>query len=107
MKLTIRRGGGLAGMVTQTELDAQALPKPAAQDFAGAVARAHLATPLAVPPAAPPASNWPDALLYDISLQETGPPVSVRYTDETLPESVRKLVAWVDGRPERVESIDP
>ncbi|MHA7270927.1 protealysin inhibitor emfourin [Arthrobacter sp. HLT1-20] len=102
MKLTIRRGGGLAGMVTRTELDGQALPKTAAEDFAGVVARANLA----LQPATPPARNWPDALLYDISLEQTGPPVSVHYTDETLPETVRQLLAWVDGRPERVESIE-
>ncbi|MFQ4147723.1 protealysin inhibitor emfourin [Arthrobacter sp. LAPM80] len=102
MKLTIRRGGGIAGMVTQTELDAQTLPEPAARDFAGAVARAHLA----LQAAEPPARNWPDALLYDIALEETGAPVSVHYTDATLPEDVRLLVAWVDGRPERVESIE-
>lgn len=104
MKLTIRRGGGLAGVVAQTELDAQTLPKPAAEAFAGEVARAKLdAQPTSAPP---PASRWPDAQLYEISLEQAGQPVSVYYTDETLPEPVRELVAWVDGRPERVESIE-
>lgn len=102
MKLTIRRGGGFAGITTQTELDAQALPTPAAEAFAGEVARANLQ----VQPESPPARSWPDAQLYEISLEETEAPVSVHYTDENLPENVRQLVAWVDGRPERVESIE-
>ncbi|MFC8302863.1 protealysin inhibitor emfourin [Specibacter sp. NPDC057265] len=103
MKLTIRRGGGLAGIVAQTELDAQKLPQPAAEAFAGEVARAELQ--LQPPPPPPPASRWADAQLYEISLEEAGPPVCVHFTDETLPENVRQLMAWVDGRPERTESI--
>ncbi|MGO4382856.1 protealysin inhibitor emfourin [Specibacter sp. RAF43] len=103
MKLTIRRGGGIAGVVARTELDAAALPEPDAAAFAGAVDRAALREPHE--PAA--ASRWPDSQLYEISLEEAGPPVSVHFTDETLPEDVRRLLAWVDGRPERVESIEP
>lgn len=103
MKLTIRRGGGLAGVVSQTELDAETLPHTAAEAFAGAVARANLAGQ----PVPAPARDWPDAQLYEISLEGNEAPVSVFYTDENLPETVRTLMAWVDGRPERVESINP
>lgn len=102
MKLTIRRGGGFAGIVTQTELDTQALPKPAAEKFAGEVARANLAGQ----DETPPGRRWPDAQLYEISLEESAESVSVFYTDENLPEEIRQLVEWVDGRPERVESIE-
>lgn len=102
MKLTIRRGGGLAGMVAQTELDDRSLPKTDAEAFAGEVARANLHEQ----PEPPAARPWPDAQLYEILLEAAGPPISLHYTDETLPESVRLLVAWVDGRPERVESIE-
>lgn len=102
MKLTIRRGGGIAGIVAQTELDAQVLPEPAAQAFAGEIARANLHDQIAEPPA----KQWPDGQLYEISLKEAGPPVTCFYTDESLPENVRLLLAWVDGRPERIESIE-
>ncbi len=102
MKLTIRRGGGIAGIVAQTELDAQVLPEPAAQAFAGEIARANLHDQVAEPPA----TQWPDGQLYEISLKEAGPPVTCFYTDESLPENVRLLLAWVDGRPERIESIE-
>ncbi|WP_287929683.1 protealysin inhibitor emfourin [Arthrobacter sp.] len=102
MKLTIRRGGGLAGMVAQTELDASSLPKPDAETFAWEIDRAGLREQ----PVPPPSSRWPDAQLYEISLEEAGPPVSVHYTDANLPEGVRLLLAWVDQRPERVESLE-
>ncbi len=101
MKLTIIRGGGIAGIVARTELDEQALPTLAAKDFAGEVDRANLIKP---PP--PPGQPRPDTQLYEINLEWAGPSVTVRYTDDSLPEGVRLLVAWVDSRPERVESIE-
>lgn len=108
MKLIIRRGGGFAGMITHTELDAKALPGPAAADFAGAVARAELNKTDKAPSARGAARErpWPDAMLYEISLEASGPPVNAQFTDQTLPEGVRHLLEWVDGRPERVESIE-
>ena len=57
-------------------------------------------------PESPPGRSWPDAQLYEISLEETEATVNVFYTDENLPENVRQLMAWVDGRPERIESIE-
>ncbi len=102
MRLIILRGGGLAGIVARTELDAQALPKSEAKTFASEIARANLDEQL--PP--PPVSPAPDSQLYEINLERTRSSISVRYTEQSLPEEVRLLVAWVDSRPERVESIE-
>ncbi|WP_449372050.1 protealysin inhibitor emfourin [Arthrobacter psychrolactophilus] len=102
MRVTILRGGGLPGIVARTELDAAALPKSAARAFASEVARANLGEC----PAPPTANPWPDAQLYELRVEESGPTINVRYTEQSLPERVRLLVAWVDGRPERVESIE-
>ncbi len=102
MKLTIRRGGGIAGMVARTELDAAALPEPAAEAFAAALHSPGMQKP----PAPPPARPWPDAQLYELSLEGAESPLTVHFTDQNLPEDVRQLLAWVDGRPERVESIE-
>ncbi len=102
MKLTVRRGGGISGIVARTELDANALPPTDAAAFTAEVNRARMRE-LPDPPAT---SRRPDSQLYDISLQDTGQPCSRHYTDESLPEDVRRLVAWVDGRPERIESIE-
>lgn len=102
MRVTILRGGGLPGIVARTELDAAALPTSAATTFAKEVARANLGEQ----PAPPTAKPWPDAQLYELRVEEAGPLIHVRYTEQSLPERVRLLVAWVDGRPERVESIE-
>ncbi|MET4002864.1 MULTISPECIES: protealysin inhibitor emfourin [Arthrobacter] len=102
MKLTIIRAGGIAGIVARTELDQQALPKSAAKDFAGEVSRARLSDQ----PPPPPDVPRPDTQLYELNLEWTGREVTARYTDDSLPEDVRLLVAWVDSRPERVESIE-
>lgn len=102
MKLTVLRGGGIAGIVARTELDARALPPPEADVFAGAVDKAGL---FDLPDSPPPASR-PDAQLYEISLEGADRPVSWRCTEDSLPENVRQLLAWVDSRPERVESIE-
>ena len=102
MKLTIIRAGGIAGIVARTELDAQALPEPAAKVFAGEVARADLGS---LPDPAD-ARRWPDSQLYEISVEGTESYFKFRCTDDSMPENVRLLVAWVDSRPERVESIE-
>lgn len=102
MKLIIIRAGGIAGIIARTELDAQSLPKSAAQAFAGEVARANLD---AQPPP-PPKSPRPDTQLCEINLEQAGPTITVRYPEDSMPEDVRLLVAWVDSRPERVESIE-
>lgn len=102
MKLIIIRAGGIAGIVARTELDAQALPKSVATTFAGEVARANLDEP----PPPPPERPRPDLQLYEINVEQAGPTITARYTDESMPEHVRLLVAWVDSRPEKVESIE-
>lgn len=102
MKLTIRRGGGIAGLVARTELDASDLPPPAAEMFAAHMDRSGLRTS-GEPPAA---VRRPDDQLYDLSWEEAGHTGSRRFSESNLPEGVRQLLAWVDGRPERIESIE-
>lgn len=102
MKLIIIRAGGIAGITARTELDAQALPKSAVKTFVGEVERANLDEP----PPPPPKNLRPDTQLYELNLEQAGPTLTVRYTDDSMPEHVRLLVAWVDSRPEKVESIE-
>ena len=102
VKVTIVRGGGIAGIVARTELDAGRLPKAAAKTVADELARASLRY-LPEPAAA---RKLPDAQLYEISVENAEESVRARFTDEALPENVRLLMAWVDSRPERVDSIE-
>lgn len=102
MKLTIRRGGGIAGILARTELDTSDLPLPDAETFAAQMDQSGIRES-GEPPAA---GRGPDAQLYEISWDEAARQYSRRYSEESLPEGVRQLIAWVDGRPERIESIE-
>lgn len=102
MNLTIRRGGGIAGILARTELNTGDLPLPDAETFAAHMDRSGLREP-----AEPPAAGLrPDAQLYEISWEESGRQYSRRYSEDSLPEGVRQLLAWVDGRSERTESLE-
>jgi hypothetical protein len=102
VNLTIRRGGGIAGILARTDLDTNNLPLPDAETFAAKMDRSGLRDQ--EEPPAP--GRRPDAQLYEIGWKESGRQYSRRYSEESLPEGVRQLLAWVDGRPERVESIE-
>lgn len=49
----------------------------------------------------------PDEMLYELTAQDGGRTHTLRYAESQLPEDVRQLIAWVDGRPERSEAIEP
>ncbi|MBT1002285.1 hypothetical protein KIH31_06690 [Paenarthrobacter sp. DKR-5] len=111
MKLIVRRGGGLAGMVRRTDLDAAVLAEEPARDFAVMVERAQLrgAGPAGAEPTAGSAAGgrWPDALSYEVQLDDDdGASHSHSYTDPTLPPDVARLLQWLDGRPERTDSVE-
>jgi hypothetical protein len=47
----------------------------------------------------------PDEMSYEVTVEDQGQATTRRFTEQTLPESLRSLIAWVDGRPERSQSI--
>jgi hypothetical protein len=103
VKVTIVRGGGIAGIVTRTEVDSNALSPQDADTLADEVDRAavrHVEEPTS-------GQNRPDELLFEILLDDGGDAVRRRFTDETLPVGVRRLVDWIDARPERSYTVEP
>jgi hypothetical protein len=104
MRLSVVRGGGVAGMVTRTELDAAGLPPDAAAELHGLLGRAGL---VADAPTAPSPTNHPDEQQYELRLEDEGVTRTVRVSDTTMPEPVRELLQWIDARPEREETIGP
>jgi len=102
VRLEIVRGGGLAGLVSRTELDSADLPAPEAERLAELCRSADLAEP--GDPAPPGAA---DALLYEITLEDAGGRRTARYSDATLPAPAEALVAFVDERPERTTRVAP
>jgi Emfourin len=106
VKLTVIRGGGFAGLSNQAELSSDALPPAEATKLSELVEDAGLLEePVPAAREAPPAH--PDELSYEVSVEHEGRAQTLRFTEQTLPESVRSLIAWVDSRPEQHRSIAP
>lgn len=97
MKVSITRGGGLAGVPIRTELSTDELPADAA--------RALEEHARAIAPAEPPGGRSPDEMSYTVVVESEDGRREAHYTDGTLPDDVRALVAWADERPERREEI--
>ena len=102
LKLTIVRGGGLAGLTRQTELASDALPSAEAAELQELIEGAGLFEDTA-PREAP--SGHPDELSYEVIVEQEGEARTQRFTEQTLPEPVRRLIASVDSRPESRQSI--
>jgi hypothetical protein len=95
MKVSTTRGGGFGGITTRVELDSASLPPDAARELkerAKAVARA-----------AEPPTRLPDEMHYSVTVDA----ITKRYSDSTIPDDVRRLIEWIDQRPERKEEISP
>ena len=102
MRLEIVRCGGLAGMVSRTELDSADLPPPDAERLAALCRAADLAEP-----GGPPAPGAADTLLYEITLEDAAGRRTARYSDASLPAPAQALVEFVDERPERTTRVAP
>ncbi|MDQ3103783.1 MAG: hypothetical protein M3Q87_00915 [Actinomycetota bacterium] len=103
MKLVIVRGGGIGGPVTLTELDSDQLSSADSQALAEQVDRADLGN---VPEPAT-RRRQPDELLYEIVVHNGGERLILRFSEATLPDEIRLLIQWIDGRPERSQSLAP
>jgi hypothetical protein len=104
VKLTIVRGGGVAGLSRQTELASETLPPREAATLREFIEGAGLlgsAESQETPPA------HADETSYEVSVEHQGRRTTRRFTEQTLPEPVRLLIAWVDSRPQRRSAILP
>jgi hypothetical protein len=104
LKLTIVRGGGLAGISRQTELASEELPPDEATKLHELVDGAGLLEEDAPREALP---AHPDELSYEVIVEHEGEARTLRFTEQTLPDPVRRLIASIDSRPERRQSIVP
>jgi hypothetical protein len=104
MKLSIKRGGGLAGITTRTELESAALPPADARALDEKVSESGL---MSMPPEPPPSPSHPDEQLYEVSVDREGGSHTVRLPEGALPDEVRSLIEWADSRPERQQRIVP
>jgi len=102
MKLSIVRGGGVAGVSTLTELDEGALSADDSKALRAKVADAASAFDK---PGEGSAAPHPDELQYEITLADAQTTRTVRTGETTLPEQLRSLIAWVDAQPQRTRRV--
>jgi hypothetical protein len=103
MKLSVVRGGGLAGIVTKTEVTSDAMSPEEANALHDKVAQAGLLEPAQAPPSG---QRHPDELSYELTVEHAGRHRTLRVSESSMPEAVRALVAWADSRPERKTTIE-
>jgi hypothetical protein len=104
MRLSIIRGGGIAGVSALTELDESALSADDAKAFRAKVAEAEAGLGAADAAAG---GRQPDELSYEVRLEDGQNTRTVRVGETTLPETVRSLIAWVDAHPKRTTRVLP
>lgn len=95
VKVTIVRGGGIAGIATTTRLRSSDLSPPEAGELERRVREAGLLEAGAGSPVVAP--SHPDDLLYSIAVEEGGEERTARFTDSGMPPAVRSLVEWIDS----------
>lgn len=96
VKLSIARGGGIAGIATRTQVSTDSLSATDAETLRAMVEDAGLLTLSDDVPARPPHA---DDLLYELTVEIEGHVHTVHVTESTLPEAVRLLIAWADSLP--------
>jgi emfourin len=104
MELAIVRGGGVSGIASRTRLHADALSADDARALTARVERAGLLT-ASEQPAPPPAHA--DEPRYAVTVGHGEAQRTLRFSESTLPEPVRDLIAWVDAHPAREQEILP
>lgn len=104
MKVSIVRGGGIAGLVTTTSADTEALASEHAQRLRDMVARCGLRDLPGNPPAGP---AGPDRFSYRLTLEDEGGTHTVGLREEDLTEDLDALIAWVGSVPGHTERVGP
>ena len=104
MKVTIVKGGGIAGVVTRTELASDALSPDEAATLREKVAESRVletATPEKLEVASP------DEPQYELTVEDEGGAHSVRLRESELHDPVRSLISFTESHPNRKEAIQP
>ncbi|GAA2989000.1 protealysin inhibitor emfourin [Streptosporangium longisporum] len=104
MKVSIVRGGGIAGLVTVVTADSASLSRPEAAELRARVERAGLT---GEPPPPPPVTARPDRFDYELTVEDEGGVHTVRASEGTLSAPLRALISYVTSLPGRQQRIGP
>ncbi len=110
MKVSVVRGGGLAGVVTTTVVESESLPEDQVDELRTKVEQSELSELAGREPE--PAdrdqrSAGADQLSYAVTVEDHRGARTVRLREDALPSGIRSLVAWIDSAPGREERIGP
>jgi hypothetical protein len=106
MRVSVVRGGGIAGLTSRTSLSSEALAPADAKALelrlrdAGLLGRRRAAP---APAEKPP--RGADQMLYAVTVDDGEEEWTGRFSDETIPDRVRELIEWVDARPESQHEV--
>ena len=103
MKVSIVKGGGIAGVVTRTELATDALSPDDAAQLRDRVAKSRVLE------AASPGGRgaaYPDESQYEVTVEHDGGTHTARFGEADLPDSVRSLITFTEAHPARQEAIE-
>lgn len=98
------RGGGLAGLVTTTTADSEAL---APKDAEALRARVEGSGLLQLPARSADPTRYPDAFDYAVTVEDAGLTQQVSLTEDALPPAIRSLISWVDAVPGHQDTVGP
>ena len=104
MKVSVVRGGGLAGVVQTTTADSETLAPADAEALHRKVVEAGF---FDVPAEGGGPSAGPDRFSYAVTVEDGERAHTVRRGEADLPEGIRALVAWVSSVPGRREDVAP
>jgi hypothetical protein len=102
VKISIVRGGGLAGMVTQTTLDADDLSGPDA-----ATLRAKVDQAAVFGPRGHGTRPQPDRFSYELTVEDEGRRHTLRLPEQDLSPQLQDLITWVNHAPARRQEVRP
>lgn len=98
------RGGGLAGLVRVVSVDTERLTSEDAAKFAILIGDAGL---LDHPETKEREEPAPDQFSYVITVEQAAETREVVFSEQPLPGSVKRLIAWIEGVEGHTESIQP
>ncbi len=104
MKVTVVRGGGIAGLVTTTSVDSSTLAPEEADALRTKVEGSGL---MQLPARVSGPTSYPDALNYQVTVEDGDRVQKVSLSEDAVPDTVRSLISWLDKVPGRQERVAP
>ena len=105
MKVSIVRGGGLAGMVTTTSLDTDDLTAHDAATLRAKVDQAEVHQSHRRGTETTP--TQPDRFSYELTIEDNDKRQTLRIRDQDLSPELNDLITWVHNSPARRQKVRP